>query len=89
MLVGLGNVRTAEGIRVQLAKSVLREATAQDQQLLARPDTRGQITAVLETTYPLKVLRVSPWAPGPTEDPDKMTKQWETLQPQFTRYRRL
>jgi hypothetical protein len=54
---------------------------------LARPDTSGQITTVLETTYPLKVLRVSPWAPGPTEDPDKMTKRWETLQPQFARYR--
>jgi len=86
MLVGLGNVRLANGARVRLAKSVLRDATAQERQLLASPGGRQQITAVLETTYPLKILSLRPWAPGPAEDIDETTKRWNRLQPQVARY---
>lgn len=87
MLVGPSNVRLADGLRVRLAKGVLRQATTQDQQLLELPDASTQITAVFETPYPLKVLRVSPWAPGPSEDSQKWIERWEKLQPQLNRYR--
>jgi hypothetical protein len=86
MLIGIGNVRLTGDVRRRLGKALLREATEQDKQLLTSPGIGRQVTAVLETTFPLKVLKVAQWAPDSTENANETTKQWEKLVPQIARY---
>jgi len=77
-LIGLSGSRLADGLVIPIAGGQLRQPREQDTSLLLSGSQ--YVTAVFETTYPLRLLKIEEWNPQPDELPGQ---GWTKLEPRI------